>query len=120
MKRKQLVLIAVLLASLVLAIPVLANAPMEGTVTEGVSVPGLALGSSRAQVESVYGQPHYCQSHAIPDDFAFCTFEVSGGGLVSVRFRGADGGFAHNSPTDKVSYFGWGEPVSGWVRPRSF
>lgn len=58
---------------------------------------------------------YYCQEYAIPGDFAFCTFPVSGGGLVSVRYRGADGGFAHNAPDDEVAYVGWGEPVAGWT-----
>ncbi len=115
MKRKSMVLIAILLVSLVAAMPVLADAPMEGTVYEGNSVPGIALGFSRAEVEAAYGQPYYCQVHAFPDDFAFCTFPVSGGGLVSIRYRGADGGFAHNSPDDEVVYAGWGEPVGGWT-----
>ena len=30
--------------------------PSEGTVVEGVSVPGIALGFTRAQVEQAYGQ----------------------------------------------------------------
>ena len=88
---------------------------MVGIVDEGNSVPGIALGHSRAEVESAYSRPYYCQSSSIPDDFEFCTFPVSGGGLVSVRYRGADGGFAHNSPDDEVIYTGWGEPVSGWT-----
>lgn len=115
MKRKPLVPMAILLATLVVAVPVLADAPMEGTVFEGESVPGIALGFRRAEVEAAYGQPYYCQDYAIPDDFAFCTFPVSGGGLVSIRYRGVDGGFAHNSPDDEVIYAGWGEPVGGWT-----
>lgn len=116
MERKRLLLIAILLASLVATVPVLADAPMVGTVHEGDSVPGIALGFSRAQVEDAYGQPNYWQSYAIPDDFAFCTFPVSeGNGSVSVRYRGADDGLAHNSPDDRVVYIGWGESVSGWT-----
>lgn len=115
MRLKELVLIAILLPSMAVIVPVMADAPGVGTVYEGVSVPGIALGFSRAEVEGAYGQPHYCTDHSIPDDLAYCNFTVSGGGLVSVRYRGIEGGFAHNSPDDEVDYIRWGEAVSGWT-----
>ena len=34
---------------------------------------------------------------------------------MSVRYRGADGGFASNSPDDVVTEIRWGEPLSGWT-----
>jgi hypothetical protein len=115
MKRKSWVLFAVLLAALVAAMPALAAVPNEGTVYEGQSVPGIELGFTRAEVEASYGQPYYCQSYALPDDYAFCTFRASNGGLVSVRYRGAQGGFAGNSPDDVVTEIRWGEPFSDWT-----
>jgi hypothetical protein len=115
MKRKSWVLLAVLLAALVAAFPALAAVPNEGTVYEGHSVPGIELGFTRAEVEASYGQPYYCQTYAFPNDYAFCTFRASNGGLVSVRYRGADGGFAGNSPGDVVTEIRWGEPFSDWT-----
>ncbi|HZD10887.1 MAG TPA: hypothetical protein VE553_06050 [Candidatus Binatia bacterium] len=115
MKRNCLVLMAILVVCLGTVAPVLADVPNEGTVEEGVSVPGIALGFSRTQVEAAYGQPYYCQTYAIPDDAAYCTFRASGGGLASVRYAGVDGGFAHNSPEDRVVEIGWGEPLSAWT-----
>ncbi len=46
---------------------------------------------------------------------AFCTFRASNGGLVSVRYRGVDGGFASNSPDDVAAEIRWGEPFAGWT-----
>lgn len=115
MKRKRLVPIAILVLCLVVAVPVLADVPTEGIVEEGVRVPGIDLGFSRAQVEAVYGEPYYCQTYKVPGDAAACAFRANTGGLVSVRYRGADGGFAGNSPDDRVVEIGWGEPLSGWT-----
>ena len=115
MKRKFLVLLAVLLAALVSAMPALAAVPIDGIVYEGVSVPGIELGFNRTEVEASYGQPYYCQAYALPEDNAFCTFRASNGGLVSVRYRGVDGGFADNLPGDVVTEIRWGEAFSGWT-----
>jgi hypothetical protein len=115
MKGKALALIVILVVSLAATVPALADAPAVGSVVAGESVPGVALGDSRAQVEAAYGQPYYCQSYAIPDDFAACAYRVEGGGLVSIRYRGADGGYANNSPDDKTVYAGWGEGTPGWT-----
>jgi len=84
--------------------------PAEGTVVEGVSVPGIALGSTRAQVVEAYGdETLWCQGSG------FCAWAVSGGGQVDVHFRAPDGGEATNSPDDIVSSVSWFEAVSGWV-----
>lgn len=115
MKRKSLVLLAGLLAVLVPAMPVLAAVPSEGTVYEGVSVPGIELGFTRAEVEVSYGQPERCQAISLPGDNAYCAFRASNGALVSVWYRGADGGFAGNSPDDVVTEIRWGETLSGWT-----
>jgi uncharacterized membrane protein len=60
MVRKSMTVLVVVLISLVAVIPVLALAPAEGIVVEGFSVPGIALGYTRAQVEAAYGQAKSC------------------------------------------------------------
>jgi hypothetical protein len=90
------------------------GAPAEGIVIEGVSVPGIALGYTRAQVEAAYGDPIWCQN-VNGYDQGSCTFPVQGGGRVDVNYRGANGGPANNSPDDVVFHITWGESVPGWV-----
>jgi hypothetical protein len=89
--------------------------PAEGIVVEGVSVPGIALGFTRAQVEDAYGEPQSCQSSGSPGNKAYCSFPVSGGGQVSVHYRGADGGVPNGSPDDVVFKISWTEATSGWT-----
>lgn len=89
--------------------------PTEGTVVEGVRVPGIALGFTRAQVEGAYGEPQSCQSSGGFGNNAYCSFLVSGGGQVNVHYRGSDGGTATGSPDDVVFKIGWTEATSGWV-----
>jgi len=107
-------LAAVLLLALV-TVPVLADAPGTGVVVEGASVPGAELGFSRAQVEAAFGSPKFCQSVEVGGDMASCSFEVEGGGQVDVRYRGADGGNASNSPDDVAYHYRWSQAASGWV-----
>jgi len=102
------VLIAILLSAL-FTIPVLADAPSEGTVYEGVSVPGIALGDTRAQVEAAYGSPYYCAGAGS------CQFYVEGGGAVQARYQAPNGDYATGSPDDIVYYIRWYQAVSGWV-----
>jgi hypothetical protein len=111
MKKKGLVFLVVLLALLVTAIPALAHAPAEGTVVEGVSVPGIALGETRAQVDDAYGHPASCTYSTS----ATCSYNADGGGQVNVTFRAPDGGPAQNSPDDVVTMIGWEPGVTGWV-----
>jgi len=89
--------------------------PVEGIVVEGVSVPGIALGFTRAQVEYTYGEPQWCQNGSTPGDQAYCSFPVDGGGQVNVHYRGADGGSANGTPDDVAFKIGWTEAVSGWT-----
>ena len=107
-------LTAILLATFVV-VPVLADAPGTGVVVEGVSVPDAELGFSRAQVEASFGSPKFCQSVEVGGDMASCSFDVEGGGQVDVRYRGADGGNASNSPDDVAYNFRWSQAASGWV-----
>jgi len=113
--RFVLALIIAILASAMIVASVLAAAPAEGVVVEGTSVPGIALGSTRAQVEAAYGEPRGCQDTEVRGDLAFCFFPVENGGTVSVWYEGADGRYATNSPDDVVVYISWSTLASGWT-----
>jgi hypothetical protein len=114
LRKTMFVLLAVALA-LVVAVPALADAPAEGLVVEGASVPGIALGFSRAQVQDAFGPPDSCQSVQVAGDLASCAYPVNGGGRVWVRYRGADGGDPSNSPYDVAYFIRWEEQVTGWT-----
>lgn len=90
------------------AAPVSAAAPASGVVVEGHSVPGAALGSTRADIEATWGQPSHCHDVELSGDQAHCTFPIDGGGAVSAEFRGADGRQATGSPDDVTYEFSWG------------
>jgi hypothetical protein len=123
MFRKRLVVLVVVLLSLAAVIPVLALAPAEGTVVEGVSVPSIALGDTRAQVEAAYGQPKSCTDMAYYDGRrgldGICKFDVegvnNGGDQVTVYYFAPDGGPAQASPDDVLTSIRWYQAVSGWV-----
>jgi hypothetical protein len=102
---------AAILFSGALAYPVSADAPAAGVVVEGVSVPGVTLGDTRAQVEAAYGPPYYCSG----TELSLCQFYVKGGGAVLMMYHGPDGGYATGSPDDFVYYIRWYQAVSGWV-----
>ena len=115
MYRKFMLVLVVLLVSLVAVVPALAAAPLQGTVVEGVSVPGIALGDTRAQVQTAYGEPNSCQSGSVGGDASYCQYPVEGGGQVGVHFRGPDGSGPSNSPDDVATGIRWFEQVSGWT-----
>jgi hypothetical protein len=115
MLRKITLVLFVGILSLATAITAFAAAPAEGLVVEGESVPGIALGYTRAQVEDAYGEPKSCQSVENAGDFASCSFRVEGGGQVNVRYRGVDGGNASNAPDDVAYNIRWYEQVNGWT-----
>lgn len=98
--------VSVTLLLVLLTLPALAAPPISGMVYEGASAPGLALGSSRAEVEGAYGAPSYCQS-ITAGDFAYCTYNLSGQGQVNVRYRGADGGNANGTASDVAYNLTW-------------
>jgi hypothetical protein len=111
--------------SLLSALPALAAVPEFGTVIEGESVPGVALGSTREQIEAAYGEPTRCQSGQNPGDAASCTWIVEdyigqGGQIqsqVSAGFRGPDGGSTNNRPNDVVVRISW-IGIDGWFTTR--
>jgi hypothetical protein len=111
-------ILVVVLFSLTAVIPVLAAAPATGTVYEGVSVPNVALGDSRAQVLTAYGDPYSCTKGYEVDDDAYCTYPVEGLGhlgRIRIRYRGPDGGLPSASPDDVVSSITWNDSVPGWI-----
>lgn len=105
--------------SLVVTLVVLAAAPADGLVVEGHSVPGVALGDSRAQVQVAFGQPGSCKNMSYYDGRqglnGICQFDVDGGGRVTTYYFDADGGPAQNSADDVVSIIRWSQAVNGWV-----
>ena len=115
MLRKISLMLFVVALSLTAALPVLADAPATGTVFEGVSVPGIALGDSRAQVEDSVGPPSSCRSNNDPPTMESCSFDVQGGGWVSILYQGVDGGDAAGSPDDIVSNIRWGGEEVEWA-----
>ena len=118
MLRKTFLIVLTLALSVQLASAALAAPPSEGVVVEGESVPGIAVGDTRAQVVASNGEPRYCQSGAVAGDHSYCTYDVDGApgsGHVWIRYRGPDGGNANNSPDDIVLTIDWYEAVSGWT-----
>ena len=118
MLRKSLFVLLVAVLSLTAVVPVLAAAPATGTVVEGDSVPGVALGDTRAQVQTAYGDPYTCQSGSVPGDKAKCSYPVEGLGHIGqvwIHYRGPDGGLPSASPDDVAYYVSWWESVSGWT-----
>ena len=114
---KRMSILVVVLVSLVLAMPVLAHAPAEGKVVEGVSVPGVSLSDTRVQVQAAWGDPWSCTTGYEVDDDAICSYPVEGLdhlGRIRVRFRGPDGGLPNASPDDVVSSITWNSSV-GWI-----
>ncbi len=118
MFRRRMTVLVVVLLSLVVVLPVLAHAPADGIVYEGASVPGVALGDTRAQVQTAYGDPYSCTKGYEVDDDATCSYPVEGFdhlGRVWIHFRGPDGGLPSASPDDLVSSITWSDSVSGWT-----
>jgi hypothetical protein len=115
MLRKISLMLFVVALSLTAALPALADAPATGTVFEGDRVPGIALGDTRAEVDAVNGPPRSCRSNNDPPTMESCSFDVQGGGWVSVFYQGTDGGDAAGSPDDVVSNIRWGGEEVGWV-----
>jgi len=111
-------ILVVVLFSLTAVIPALAAAPAEGVVVEGVSVPGVALGDTRAQVQTAYGDPYSCTKGSEVDDDAICTYPVEGLdhlGRIRIHYRGPDGGLPSASPDDVVYSISWNDSVPGWI-----
>lgn len=118
MFRKGMTILVVVLFTLTAVIPVLAAAPAEGVVVEGVSVPGVSLGDTRAQVQAAYGDPYSCTKGYEVDDDAICTYPVEGLdhlGRIRIHYRAPDGGLPSASPDDVVYSITWNDSVPGWI-----
>ena len=108
--------------SLLVTLPAIADVPAYGTVIEGQSVPGVALGSTREHVEAAYGTPTRCSNVEASGDAASCTWILEdyigqGGEVqsqVNTRYRSPDGGSASNDPNDVVTTISW-YGLDGWV-----
>ena len=99
---KLFTIMGVVLGGLALAIapaaPALAAVPHRGTVVEGRSIPGVALGATRQRVLATYGTPSFCLSAGK----AVCTWQRSNG-AVSIDFVGASGGNPAGTGRDRVA-----------------
>jgi hypothetical protein len=121
MKERTITALLVGAISLLSTLSALAAVPEYGTVIEGESVPGVALGATREQVEAAYGEPTRCQSGQNPGDAASCTWILEdyigqGGQIqsqVGMGFRGPDGGSPGNRPNDVVARISW-IGIDGW------
>ena len=113
--------------SLLSTLSALADVPEFGTIIEGKSVPDVALGYTREQVEAAYGEPTRCQSVSTPGDAASCTWILEdyigqGGDVqsqVNLRYRNPDSGSANNDPNDIVSGISW-SGIDGWYTTTGF
>jgi hypothetical protein len=96
--------------------PAFASAPPSGNAIEGVSVPGLTLGASRAEVEKSYGEPDACQSGAHQHDRAICVYTTAEG-MIEVSYRSGKGRDPKGNAKDAVAGIGWtGQPE--WMTSR--
>ena len=122
MMKKTIAALFIGVMSLLFTLPAMADVPAYGTVIEGQSVPGVALGFTRVEVEAAYGEPTRCQSVGTAGDAASCTWILEdyigqGGEVqsqVNTRYRGPDGGSASNDPNDVVTGISW-HGLDGWV-----
>lgn len=86
-----------------------ASVPTEGVVTEGVGVPGIALGFTRAEVITSYGPPTHCQG--IYSDF--CHYDLPEGDIF-IHYSGPNGGNVTGTDEDVLHQVYWYR-LSGWV-----
>jgi hypothetical protein len=86
----------------------LAAVPQTGTVVEGRSVPGVALGATRQHVLGTYGTPAFCLSTGQ----AICTWQ-HGNDAVSIGFVGANGGNPAGNGRDRAAIADW-TGLQGW------
>jgi len=91
----------------------MAAPPSSGTVVEGSSVPGVALGANRTQVQAAWGAPAFCQSGSRSGDRALCTWRLADGS-VDLSFRSKRGGDPTGNDSDVVGGVDW-TGIAGWV-----
>jgi hypothetical protein len=113
-------LLAVVVVFAASVCPAFAAAPAQGVVVEGVSVPGVNPGDTRADVEAAYGPPDSCTYLPYYDGRrgvdGICDFEVDGGGQVTIYYyRDVDRNPAQGSSDDVALAIRWSEAVNGWT-----
>jgi len=91
----------------------MATPPSNGTVVEGNSVPGVALGANRIQVQAAWGTPTFCQSGSRSGDRALCTWRLADGS-VDLSFTSKKGGDPTGNDSDVVAGTDW-TGIAGWV-----
>ena len=121
MKEKIISALFVGAISLLSSLSALAAAPESGTVVEGLSIPGgVALGDTRAVVETTFGTPESCQDQTVHDSEdrgydAICDFDIIGGGQVTIYFEDSGGDLADGTPDDITYFMRWTHPADGWI-----
>src|SRR5262249_22777126 len=93
-----------------------AEAPAAGNVIEGVSVPGLTLGASRADVHKSYGEPDACQSGTHPGNKALCIYTTAVG-TIDVHYRTSKGLDPKGSSKDVAGAISW-SGLPEWMTSR--
>lgn len=79
-----------------------ADLPTEGTVIEGVAIPGeVTLDSTRVEAEAVLGQPLYCQ---LPNQ-NFCSYEMG----ITVVYEDVP-----SSPDNRIETISWTDSHVQW------
>ena len=100
---------------ILLVTPAFAEAPGNGKVYEGQSVPGIELGATRAEVTESYGKELSCDLTSNDRDRKTytCTYAAEGKGFVYVTFKRSF--LIRPIPNyDTVTFIRWSQDVSGW------
>jgi hypothetical protein len=88
--------------------------PTEGTVIEGVSVPGVALGDTRLDVYASWGLPYSRTSYHVTG-YSKYQFGSPFIGWAWVTFKAPEGSEQTENPDDIVTNVQWGEGFPDWV-----
>ena len=88
--------------------------PAEGTVIEGVSVPGVALGDTRLDVYGSWGLPYSSSTLSAPG-YSKCQYGSPYIGWAWVYFKAPEGSSESETIDDTVIRVQWGEGFSGWT-----
>ena len=93
----------------------LASPPLAGVISDGVGVPGIELGDTRAHVERSYGSSGVCD-----DGLKSCRYTIQEGrndplGHVTVNYQSDDGDEADSTLEDVVKSISVRETFSGII-----
>ncbi len=101
-----------LIALILWVTPALAAVPVTGIVYEGKSVPGAALGATRAEIDRSFGSPARCAASSTSSTYT-CAYKVGGGGTVTVTYT-TNFLLLAPTPNDRASSIRWSQELSGW------